>query len=728
MCWTGRPMGDSWIYEFVKTPEGIAVDKIDSVGVMSLTDSLSRNDHVGAVSGILTPGDEGSFKPLLAVMQLDASEIRSCGNFMWIAKKEKKKILIPKGVIEIVAAKMVGVPRDKAGLKLCINTMKQTVKTDKMSMPNSMRLDCIVYGSAMAFVLTLKDEVAVFNQLCSPFYKKLYSKLSSVLSLEAAFAWCVPCGVQLNFDEYNATVDEYDRSRTSVPGAAFDAAKAWPKGLPGYESSKPLKPIRKGAVMAGGDRTMMEDKPQFHAVCTTFSNYIPLVPYASVNNETVSLANRALMQVPTTNAVVWREAKEYARREMALFESLEYDLERDFVEWNSKFDTNKQRKHNVAWESLKHDPLGKKDFVRSQFVKRELTMKGGEEPEEFDPRSIQANQDRLNVSLGPTIARASTELKNKWNVNHKICYTAGMTSEEIGLWRAQFADRPVTIIECDESRYDAHQGVEVYELTEELCRSFGMLPETDSYLALTSMKRIKGWSSHGIKYGVDFTMTSGSPTTSFANSFLNGSKTAYALERLGFSDFRMLVHGDDSLIVIEGHLNLLQKRMLTSGFMAIQASLGFTTKMKVEEEWALVEYCSSLFWPVQGGFVLGPKIGKRLPKIGFSLRKLDQGEVKGMLLGLSIEAGFVPVLRVYAKHQLALVRKVEKKEYVDRRSIYKSFATEKHVCDADTAYFFLVRYGFDMAFAEECLTKSLTGNLTDCIDLPIMPLFTTIDL
>jgi hypothetical protein len=632
------------------------------------------------------------------------------------------KLLLPKGVVETVAAKMVGVTRDKAGLRLCVNTMKQIVKPDKMSMPDRMRLDCIIYGSAMAFVLTLKEEICVFNELCSPFYKRLYTSLSNAMSLQDfLFSWC-PCGSS----GFNATVEEYEATRASVPGRTFDAAKAWPNGLPGYESARPLKELRRGASIKDGDRTPADPKPQFHPICTTFSNYIPVVPCSSVNNETVSLANRALMTVPEPDEESWKAVMESL--DLSWCEPMACDLEKDFESWNSKFDNNKRRNHEEAWESLKNTPLTKKDFIRKQFVKRELTMKGGSEPQEFDPRSIQANSDRLNVSLGPFVAKATEQLKTAWSTDSRICYTAGMTAEEIGAWRGQFGSEDVTIIECDETRYDAHQGRYAYQLAWKLCAAMGIDNHGDAAFALTSMEHIRGWSSHGVVYNVSYTMTSGSPTTSFSNSFLNGTKTAFVLERMGFQHFKMLVHGDDSLIVIPGHLSAPAKLRLERKFAQYQHSLGFATKMKISESWSQVEYCSSLFWPTEDGYVLGPKIGKRLPKIGFSLRALKPGEVKGMLLGLQIEAGFVPVIRVYAKHQLSLMRKQAKQDYTDSRSVYKSLAVERHSCSEETAYFFLERYGVDMAEMETLMSDCLTSNLTDCVDYCTMSLFTAIDL
>lgn len=528
--------------------------------------------------------------------------------------------------------------------------------------------------------------------------------------------------------EIYETVAEYEATRASLPSKTFDAVKGWPEGLPGYESSRPLADLRKGAELKCAERVENEPKAQFHPICTTFSNYIPVVPCSSQNNESVSLANRALMKVPEPDADIWADFDLFSRQYIEEFEPIPCDKEGNFLLWNSNFDANKQKKHLVAWESLIETPLEDKDFLRSHFVKRELTMKGGEHPEEFDPRAIQANTDRLNVSLGPFISLGAKQLKERWSADKRICYTAGMTAEEIGAWRAQFGERNVTIIECDESRYDAHQGAGVYNMTGRLCKKMGIENHGDSAYALTSMKRIAGWSSHGVKYGVKYTMTSGSPTTSFANSFLNGVKTAYALSKCGITDYKMLVHGDDSIIVIEGHLTIVQTSFLRTTFLGIQKALGFTTKMKIATEWPLVEYCSSLFWPVEGGFVLGPKIGKRLPKIGFSLNKLAQGEVKGMLTGLNVEAGFVPVIRVYAQHQLALLNGCETKHYTDKRSVYKSLASREHKFNEDTSYFFLVRYGFDVLTAERALKAVLTNNLTDCVNYAMLVLFTAIDL
>lgn len=594
----------------------------------------------------------------------------------------------------------------------------------------------------MAFVLCLEDEITVFNRLCRPSRLVLYEQLDRVMSLRpfTSVLDCVPfCGSNMHLSEFNGgevdlqvgsvTVDSYERDRSSQPGPTFDAALAWPNGLPGVESGKELKNTRQGAKMSRVDREEIEPKPQFYPIATTFSNYIPVVPYSSINNEVVALANRALMEVPEPNAELWEYVKMWAIREIVRFQEIPHDdRERDFHKWNDRFPKGRRKTQLAAWESLKTEPLHKGDFKRSLFGKRELTMKGGLEPEDFDPRAIQANEDRLNVAFAPFVYQVSDQLKKLWNSDNKITYTAGMNAEQIGQWRAQFGDEDVTILEMDESRYDAHQGKQSYELFQKVLDRCNQAEYGQVAFASTSMKKIQGYSSHGVKYSVEYTMTSGSPTTSVSNSFLNGIKTCYILETFGITDYRILVHGDDNIVVIRGLMSQERQSELERYIMDTNKLLGFTTKLKISSDWHDVEYCSSLFWPVEDGFVLGPKIGKRLPKIGFSLRKLDKGEVKGMLLGLRVEAGYIPVLGAFAKHQLGLLKKTVKKEFTDSRAVYKSLCSESHRPSEDTLAFFEARYGITAREAEEQLLAVLSKNLTDCVDYSLLESFTKKDL
>ncbi len=728
MCWNGRKVGDSWILKFMLVAPSIASGlQVDCDIPMSLVSSLNRNDHYGPVTGVLSLQDEAKFKPMLSQLKINLREIKSFGPFMWLGMPTTKTVLIPKDLVESVALRMVGLPRDKTTLKLCINYMRQAIKEDKISMPVSMRTDCMIYGTPLAFVLFVRQEIESFNRICSPKYIRLYKKLSNALSLEY-WASCFCCKVDT--DEIS-TVQAYNRDRSSVPGPTFDATRAWPNGLPGYESNRPLRQMRTQVTLKSSGRDEAEPKPQFYAVAFTFSNYIPVVPVSSVNNETVAIVNRALMEVPKPEPRVWAAISRYAMKRYVLrFKAID-DNDQDglFEEWNSRFPTARRRNQKLAYDSLEETPLSHRDYLRKSFCKRELTMKGGPEPEDFDPRAIQGNSDRLNAAYGPFTYQVSKQLKELWHSKHKITYTGGLTAEEIGDWRAQFGSRDVLLIECDESRYDCHQGKEcndLYRMIEDRC---GIKYHQNAAKGRESMRKITGYTSHGVKYGVNYTMTSGSPTTSTSNSFVNGVKTAYILEcLLGYKNFKLIVHGDDSLTALVGVFSDEQKANIRRVIEETNKALGFETKVKLSTQWHEVEYCSSLFWPVTGGYVLGPKVGKRLPKIGFSLNRLTREEVKGMLIGLQIECGYVPVLRTYARHALELMASVTAAEYVDRRRIYKSLPNTQHESCADTELFFYQRYGLTVADSEEELTRVLTQNLTDCVDYKYLLEFANKDL
>ena len=171
----------------------------------------------------------------------------------------------------------------------------------------------------------------------------------------------------------------------------------------------------------------------------------------------------------------------------------------------------------------------------------------------------------------------------------------------------------------------------------------------------------------------------------------------------------MLVQGDDNLIVVRGRMTDLEKFEAKNELIRYYLNLGLVVKLKISCEWHEVEFCSSLFWPTNDGFVLGPKIGRRLPKIGFSLRKLSEGQVKGMMLGCSKEMRHIPVLREYVKYCLRQLKSVKKEFYSDFDAKYKVRSTLNHEYCADTELFFKMRYNLDVNDIETSLRETLNN-------------------
>jgi len=111
--------------------------------------------------------------------------------------------------------------------------------------------------------------------------------------------------------------------------------------------------------------------------------------------------------------------------------------------------------------------------------------------------------------------------------------------------------------------------------------------------------------------------------------------------------FRILVMGDDNLIVNTSK-DMPTPVYMTDSFNAI----GMKAKINFRDVIYEVEFCSSRFWPTTGGFVLGPKIGRVLSKIGWHIVKNavtqqnfnGNQHIRGVALGLQNNCSHVPFL------------------------------------------------------------------------------------
>jgi len=506
------------------------------------------------------------------------------------------------------------------------------------------------------------------------------------------------------------------------------------------------------------NRDPIDDKSQLYPVAVTFSNYIPVVPYSSPNNEVLAVNNRALMDTPVPGTMklvvgtvacpylgtahvhdpmddVLQEVSHWIDRFNKVEDITPEDVEKYFTLWNMRFPPARANTQRKVWrEVMDRGHLEKRDFVFDMFVKRELTLKGGPEFQDFDPRAIQSPSTAANVVTGPFFYQFSKRLCKVWNSDSHICYTSGMNGEEIGAWRAQFGDEPVTILEIDESRYDAHMGKNSYDVKLAFYEAFGFSDWPMANEAYEGQRKKVGYGAKGVKYSVDYTVGSGQPDTSCGNSLWNGLKVSAFLNKQGLAGrYKVLVHGDDSLLVIRGQVSQFTNSNIAymkKTMVEYNKALGFDVKVKVHQSWAQAEYCSSLFWPVLGGYVLGAKPGRQLVKMGWSLNKLDAGQTKGMLLGAKLQYGFVPVLRTYVGAYLGLCKSFAAKRFTDGREVYKSMITSRHLMTDDTIDFFMDRYDCHPGVLEEELLDIMRGadGLTTMVDWPGISSLLDVDL
>jgi len=733
MAWTSTPMGDSYILEFVSTVPGLTSEQHRD---LPLCQSLNRKDHYGAVNGIRSYGDQAEFSPTLQTLSITTGTTISCGSFTMTTLESTRYVLIPKDIVVHVSNEIIGLERNEKTLAMCINKMRSALK--KFNVPASMKKDCLTYGAAFAFIHNLDDELSAFNALCKSPMLRAFSKIKSALSL-GPLGCCAPTAdvsSDIARKETAATMAKLYSMSYTTPAikGSFDAKTAWPKGLPGYESHMPLSKIKEGArIQDYGEPDTRQYPPQLHVNAPIFTPIQAVVPNPSKNNEEKALFNRALVETFQEDDDLWKEVHDHARRLTKTFEEISTPYDTLFKTWNAKFPPAQRARLEKAYVSVKHNGLLPKDLIMKMFIKREVTLKTGDEVEDFDPRAIQGCTDELNVAYGPFIWACSKRLCAEWSLEDRICYTSGLTSEQIGGWRKTFdGSGDLTIVELDESRYDAHQGRGMAMCSQVLKKACGLL-NYELPAEVEEKSFIKYGRSKHFAYRVPGTMTSGKADTSASNSFGNGTKLDFLLRKFGFktSEYRMLINGDDSLVVINRSLSAGRTKELQEFLVSENQKLGFKTKCKIRTEWHEVEYCSGLFWPVADGYVLGPKIGRRLPKLGFGVTNLEPAQIASMINGMSNDLAHIPVLGVYYTTcvkllpTLKLDKKKKQKEYVDKEAKYKWACAKRHQRTNDTDVFFAMRYNFTADLCEDSLRSSLAElkTITDCVHYPMMEAF-----
>jgi hypothetical protein len=747
MAWSSQPVGDSHLYEFSVAPLGLDRENHRD---LPLCESLNRCDHHGSVGGVIAHGDQSEFRPMLEELKINTGRVVSYGQWTATFFASQRTILVPKDLIVKVGNSMVGMPRTERTLTTCINRMRTHL--NKMNVPEAMKSDCLTYGSSLAFVYSLKDEIHAFNSLCRSPVSRLFASLSRALSMSPLGCCDVAADVAPSDRRARERIGKdlaalYSRDYvTPAIAGSFNAREAWPDGLPGVECNMEKKPLKTGARIKETPANEPDViRPQLQVNCPIFTPIQAVVPNPSKNNEELALRNRALVDTPAEDTAMWNLVIRHAHRATRGLERIDVQFDELFMTWNAKFPVEVQKRYLLAYANVRQQGLTPKDLMLKMFIKREVTLKTGDVFEDFDPRAIQGCSDEMNVAYGPFIWAASKKLCSTWNPKERICYTSGLTAEDIGAWRATFdGESSTTIVELDESRYDAHQGIGVAACSYVLKQALGIENYHLPAFIETEMM-VKRGSSKYFKYRVPGTMTSGKADTSLSNSFVNAMKLDYLLRKFGIleKEIRMLVNGDDSLVVIKRAMTAARTEKLRTFLVEENLKLGFRTKCKIRTEWHEVEYCSGLFWPVEDGYVLGPKIGRRLPKLGFGVTKLTDAQIRSMVIGMKNDLSHVPVLRVYFEYCMKLVRKNKNQEkankanktsdlrvknatYVDKEAPYKNLCSQVHSATAETEEFFTRRYGFSLRLCEDAMRLSLDQikTITDCVHYPLMKAFT----
>jgi len=339
------------------------------------------------------------------------------------------------------------------------------------------------------------------------------------------------------------------------------------------------------------------------------------VPYVHADtpyNEQVAIKGRAIKEVPKPRPELWYALEHYFLAEWreSMASSLGSYKRMSFEEWNSRF-RNKPGKFGrhlraQARLSAGASVVSLEACTSTAFVKREKLI--ASEPGGKQPRLIQAPSDLHKVVLGPFIVSVTRFFQDFFDIRNKIYFAIGGDASVYGQWfqnhwcYEQF-------VECDFSRFDSTISTQALRF-EQLV--YGMFSPTDlekTVLAKQLVRRVR--SSHGHVFTVPATRGSGDPNTTCGNTLICGMAMAYAFNVAGVKDFKIIVGGDDSVVALNGEVDLKLISVVLNG-------LGFVPEMKlctIEQ----VTFYSSVPVRTEEGCILTPKLGKTLVKFGYSV-------------------------------------------------------------------------------------------------------------
>jgi hypothetical protein len=469
-----------------------------------------------------------------------------------------------------------------------------------------------------------------------------------------------------------------------------------------------LKEIRDEASIVVKDKFLPAKERYFKQIGLGFRDHIPVVPQVGVESELIAVTNRACKKVPEANKLMWE------RLTSVIQDLPKVDIRpTSFEEWNSKFPPGRQKENCKARDRLEKEGLNQSDFLRKSFNKTELYNKSTfDGTQDYDPRLIQGVSEKATVALGPWMDSFNKWLKNHFNMFSKLTYASGMNAEDAGMWLSIALDEiqdPVYFW-CDFGRFDATQGAGCFKHEKSMYVHCGLKRHPDAFKTFCAQRVTVGYTRNGVKYKVKNTRKSGDSNTSCGNSWHNGTTAVQTLLDLGITEFKVIVMGDDMFVVMSRkdvedaqideslfdmgveleHPVVDKMKVFCRNYETIMRAYGFVPETGFSYNLYDAEFCSSLFWPVEGGYVLGSKPGRAMPKMGYSIKNLDDKQVQGVFKGHWMNSSHIPILNDFISYHLK-----DEDAPIEITNHYRINSTRAHGMCPEAVRFFENRYNVD---------------------------------
>jgi len=481
-----------------------------------------------------------------------------------------------------------------------------------------------------------------------------------------------------------------------------------------------------------------EPRPAAWAYGVYCPHHIPVVAERCPHNERAALRNRILFAAAhddEVDLVRWKPTIEFAKNNRLPFGREVVIEPDDFDEWLAHFPA--KRREEIRKARAEVDKGAPVHSGISMFVKMELLpircaamnvsligWRGskaitGDAPARKAPRAIQARHDTLVATVGPHVYAYGRKLKEAWDWRRmaigalanefgksRLTYTSGLSAEELGRWfdenvAALSGDihDPVEGLEGDFSNYDGSQRAGAARLEKFLFRGIAQ-----NERKLLTRKTRKGVTHGRLTYVIQYRRCSGDSQTSCGNSALTG---ILCLEAMVTNCARAaaVVQGDDNAILARRSDIELIAQTLMENCSERGLELKALRRPKLDD----LEFCSGVFWPVNGTTIWGLKPGRMFMKTFISRKELTAAEqlawVRGVAKSVERDTKHIPVARTLVTRMIQLTEGfVEMVPVKD----YKIHARQGHEPGPDTWLFAARRYQVPTQALQDC-EKYLAG-------------------
>jgi len=423
-----------------------------------------------------------------------------------------------------------------------------------------------------------------------------------------------------------------------------------------------------------------------------------------------------------------------------------------FGEWVKRFPSGTRKELERAKADLDQGLVPARVFDYKAFIKRERLPLSFSGKQLSTPRIIQGLGFHARVITGPWFAAYGDRVKEVMRIapGKMLCTGMGASSETVGGWLKDALDAvpdPV-ILAVDQSKWDAHLHPEFLVARVHLYEALGA---PKSLLEFCKGRIVaNGRTMTGVRYGTVGTVHSGDGDTSAGNNVDHGMMWVRLLcrasdtlirreaaeagsehesssgpieldemihaclsQKTGLAtgegnsggmtsykssavleasrNFRVLVMGDDGVVIVSRAL--LGELGGQNGIRAYFRELGFNLTIG-EAPVEKLEFCSGLFYPVNGTYIYGPKPGRVLAKTFWTQVSLNPSKteqwLRGVVCGLMNDCTHVPLLGPWLHH---LMPKKTSKVFEAPQEERRIRAAGHTKPDRSTVEFTMARYG-----------------------------------